>query len=352
MVKRDHGGKKAIHLKGIIDFSSNINCFGPPESVRRLFQNDLCKEIISYPDPDYPQLKEALSKYTGRKKEEIFLGNGSVEIFFWIAHFLRPRQVLAISPGFCEYFLAGKSAGGKVVEYFLRSEENFSLNLQEIKKLANRVDLLFIGNPNNPTGNLFERDKIFELADSLKTQAVLIIDEAFMDFCEEQDNYSLLPYIRENIWVIRSLTKFFSLAGLRIGCLLAPAKVVAEFEQKAPPWRINRVAELAAISALSEEQFIKEIPSIISEERENFFRLLQEVDYLRPFSSVTNFILVKVTHDDLDSTRLKELLLSRGFLIRDASTFSGLSKQYIRLAVRKPAENVALVEELKRLGGG
>jgi threonine-phosphate decarboxylase len=345
-MKREHGGKRESHPAGLIDFSTNVNCFGPPEVSRRVLAEATAEDISSYPDPDYPALKEALAGYAGRSPSEIFVSNGSVEIFYWACYIVRPRRVLVISPSFCEYIIAAKSSGAETKEHFLKSGDGFALNLADARRLARDADLVFMANPNNPSGNLHSRDELLELASSLGPSAVLLVDEAFMDFCKKKAEHSLTPYIDEKIWVARSLTKFFSLAGLRIGYLLAPAEVVKELEGKTPPWRVNRLAEMAALSALSDRKFIKETPERTARERERFARLLDNIGYLKPYPSAANFILAEIEHGVLDAPRLQELLIPRGFLIRDTSSFPGLSDRFIRLCVRQGDENEALIKEL------
>jgi threonine-phosphate decarboxylase len=348
-MKRIHGGKRLAHPDDVLDFSTNVNRFGPPEGVRRLFAGDLAEDIASYPDPDYPDLKQALCEYTGRGPDEIFLSNGSVEVFYWINYLLRPERILVVSPSFCEYILSGQSAGAEIIEHFLVPEEGFTLGIKQVLRRAGNADLVILANPNSPTGNLFSRDALLELASSLKPGATLLVDEAFMDFCEKKDEHALLSHINDKIWVSRSLTKFFSLAGLRIGYFVAPSEVVAKLEEKTPPWRVNRFAEMASLAALSDGEFISSIPGRTAAARERFTKSLESTNNLKPFPAAANFILVAVEHDFLDAPRLKDLLFPRGFLIRDASSFSGLSEKFIRLCVRKEEENAALVEELKVL---
>lgn len=350
-MKREHGGKRESHPREVIDFSSNVNCFGPPEGVRRLFTSDLSGEITDYPDPDYPRLKGALSGYTGRKPDEIFLSNGSVEIFYLLCFALRPGKALVISPSFCEYVFAARSAGAEVVEHFLKPDNGFILNFGKAAVPAREADLVFLGNPNSPTGNLLTPDDVMRLASGMKPGAVLLVDEAFMDFCGGSGGFSFSGKVDERVWVARSLTKFFSLAGLRIGYLLAPPRAVAALEGGAPPWRVNRLAEMAAIAALSDRSFIDEARERTARERERFAGMLEGVSYLRPFPAAANFILVEIDHEELDAPMLKELLLSRGFLVRDASSFSGLDRRFMRLAVRGGEDNAALVRELAALDG-
>ena len=350
----EHGGRRADHPAGVIDFSSNVNCFGPPEGVLKALREITADDISSYPDPGYPRLKGALAAHAGRAPEEIFLANGSVETFYWLASVLRPERMLVVSPCFSEYALAGLGAGARVLEHFLKPEDGFAFAAGKAAEAAVEADLVFLANPGSPSGALVEREALLELAGFLKPGAVMVVDEAFMEFCEEGEGHTLLPHVSERIWVSRSLTKFFSLAGLRIGYLVAPGDAVARLESRTPPWRVNRPAEKAALAALSDGEFIRTVPERIATERERFSSLLEGTGSLRAFPSAANFILLAIERAGCNAPGLKDALLRRGFLIRDASNFSGLSDGFVRLAVRREADNRALAREIGALapGGG
>lgn len=348
-MRREHGGKRSYHSAEVIDFSSNVNCFGPPTAVRELFSGGLAAEIADYPDPDYPELKAALADYTGRRPGEVFLGNGSAEVFFWASSLLKPSKALIVAPTFSEYGFAVRGAGGEVIEHVLDMDSGFSLDVEDTAGSAADCDLAFVCNPNNPTGNLFEPGAIQNLASSMKPGGVLVVDEAFMDFCEDRASHSMSGGRAEEVWVSGSLTKFFSLAGLRIGYLLAPPVAVRKMEAAAPLWRINRPAEMAAKAALGDSEFIRETPGRIAREREHLLELLQGTGFLEAYPSAANFVLARIGGLDLDSAALKGLLLERGFLIRDASDFSGLDGSFIRVAVRNREENEALAEALRSI---
>lgn len=341
-----HGGRRAAHPAGVIDFSSNVNCYGPPEGVLGALGETSADDISSYPDPGYPLLKDAIAAHTGRAPEEVFLANGSVETFYCLANVLRPERMLVVSPCFSEYALAGLGAGARVLEHFLKPGDGFAFDAGKAAEAAAEADLVFVANPGSPTGRLVEREALLELARCLKRGAVMVVDEAFMEFCEERESRTLLPHVSERIWVSRSLTKFFSLAGLRIGYLVAPGDTVARLESRTPPWRVNRLAEKAAVAALSDDEFIRTVPPKMARERERFSALMEGTGSLRAFPSAANFILLQIESAGLDAPGLKGALLPRGFLIRDASNFSGLSERFIRLAVRQEADNVALAREI------
>ncbi len=348
-MNRLHGGVRSGHPPGLIDFSSNLNPWGPPEGVRRLFQRDLLREIIPYPDPAYPDLRMALEHYTGCPSRLIFPANGSEEIFFWICLLLKPREVLVINPTYGEYAIAAWAAGAEVREHVLKAGNDFTLCPGDAAAPMRRADLVFLCNPNNPSGNLVPREDMRELAGLMKPGAVLVVDEAFMDFVTDSGDTTAIPMVGEGLWVTRSLTKFFSLAGLRLGYLLAPAEAIGKLESITPLWRVNRLAELAAIAALEDEAFIGEMPSRMAGERELFAEELRATGWLRPYPSAANFLLVEITRPGLKAGQLQHDLLERGYLIRDASSFTGMNERYVRLAVLDRESNAALVREMERI---
>jgi threonine-phosphate decarboxylase len=348
-MNRQHGGVRSGHPTGLIDFSSNLNPWGPPQSVLRLFEQDLSREIAAYPDPDYPALRASLGRYTGCPPERIFPANGSEEIFFWICRLLAPSEVLVINPTYGEYSIAARASGAEVRELVLQAENGFDLYLEEAAAPVCRADLVFLCNPNNPTGNLVARETIRDLAGMMKPGAVMVVDEAFMDFVTDSRSSTAVPLLGEGLWVTRSLTKYFSLAGLRLGYLLAPAETIRELETITPLWRVNRPAELAAIAALDDVGFIEDMPGRTATERECFAEELRATGWLRPYPSTANFLLVELTTPGMTAVRLQQDMLERGFLIRDASSFPGLNERFIRLAVLDRESNAALVREMERM---
>lgn len=345
-MKRVHGSRKESHPEGVIDFSSNVNCLGPPASVLDALRGDIAETVTCYPDPAYPALRVALAFHTDRRPDEVFPANGSVEILYWLCYMRRPKRVLVLSPCFCEYELAARAAGASIDEYFLEPTACFALDMEKAQLQASGADIVFACNPNSPTGRLFTRVEMLELAGALKPGALMLVDEAFMDFCDARDTASCLPDVCEKLWVSRSLTKFFSLAGLRAGYLVAPAADVARLEQATPPWSMNRVAEVAVMAALEDTEYIAEMPGRIARKRERFTALLEKTGLVRVYPSSANFLLVELAIGGLDSPELAARLLERGFLIREASSFSGLSSKYFRLAIRSGPDNEALVAAL------
>ncbi|MEW6189053.1 MAG: threonine-phosphate decarboxylase CobD [Actinomycetota bacterium] len=356
--KRVHGGNRLevawAHghpLDQLIDFSANINPFGPPPSVFESIRENL-SEVAHYPDHESRGLKKALAEYLSVKPSSIILGNGSVELIYLLTSYFRPRFALIPAPTFCEYELAIKAVGGGVIHIRLKKEEGFTIPTEEILEALPRVQMVFLCNPNNPTGNLLAGEdllKILERADELKV--VLILDEAYMDFVEKRERFSLNREAekRDNIFVLGSLTKFFALAGLRVGYAIANPKYVEELNSIKNPWNINCFAQVAGVSALRDIEFMRQSRIKIRENRHHLFMALSDMKGLKPYPSQANFILVEIEHRDWDSKRLQNELARRCLLIRDCESFRGLSRGFIRLAIRTREENEKLIDALKEI---
>ena len=345
-MKRGHGGIREGHPPGLIDFSSNLCPWGPPEAARRLLAGGLLAEAVSYPDPAYRSLRETLGRYAGCPPACVYPANGSEEIFFWLCRQLAPRSTVVIGPTYSEYGLAAEAAGSELRRLTRRPEKNFALDLEEVAAATAGADLVFVCNPDNPTGGLLSRGEVEDIRKRLKPGAVLLVDEAFMDFLEEKEGRTAVPLVSEGLWVTRSLTKFFSLAGLRLGYLVAPAETVETLEDSTPLWRVNRIAEAAALAALGDEGYIREVPARTAAEREHFTRSLEATGMLKVYPASANFLLAEITGPGMTAESLQRRLLERGYLIRDASDFHGLGERFIRLAVLDRERNQALTDEL------
>jgi len=356
-LKRVHGGdiwraaEESGRLSGeLIDFSSNINPYGPPSGVDKVIVASL-KGITHYPDPESRKLRGTLADYLGASSPNILVGNGSVDLIHFLANRFRPCRALIPSPTFCEYELAVKSAGGEVVHLVL-GRGDFSLDVEMVLERLSGVKMVFLCNPNNPTGNLFPRDRLELVAEEAeRLNVTIVVDEAFMDFLEDRENHSLIKEAvrRKNVLVLGSLTKFFALPGLRLGYVLAGEDLIAELAFHKEPWSVNHFAQVAGIAALKDEEFISMSRKLIAKERKSLYEDLLKLDRLKPYPSKTNFILVELEHPAWSSIRLREELAKRAIMIRDCSSFRGLGEKFIRVAVRDEVENGKLVDALKQV---
>ncbi|CAD7777939.1 MAG: Threonine-phosphate decarboxylase [Candidatus Methanoperedenaceae archaeon GB37] len=351
-----HGGNiyevRRKYKGEIIDFSANINPLGLSKKAKEVILKNLDK-ISYYPDPKAETLIRKIAQYWGISEESILLGNGSVNLIYLITFAYRPKTALIPEPTFSEYERASKNSGSEVKFLSLKEDEEFRLRYSSIPK----ADMIFICNPNNPTGNIVVEKSSIEkmpacLCVSARRQAKLVvIDEAFMDFLPNEMDYTLVWHAskNENIIVLRSFTKFFALPGLRIGYLISHPKTVKRLKRFQPPWEINILAQLTAEAVLDDREYIKETHKIISRERKFLFEELKRIEGLRPYPSVTNFLLIKIEKGNINSNILMKEVIKKGILLRNCSNFRTLGNKFIRIAVRSHKENLYLLKTLKEI---
>ena len=348
-----HGGnvteisrKYSIKKNNIVDFSSNINPLGFPANVKVLLRKEV-NEIICYPDSNSTELKEEIARRLGIDEKNILVGNGSTELIYLISRFLRPKCALIPVPTFSEYGKSLTSVGCELRYLPLKEREHFRFNIDEIISLLPKVDILYLCNPNNPTGVLLKKREATSLiANAEKGGVLVVVDEAFMDFT---DNESVADEIRKrkNLIVIKSLTKFFGIPGLRLGYLVANSKLVDKMNDCKEPWAVNILAQKAGIACFKNEQFVLKTRKFIDGERKYLMSKLSKLKGLKPYNSSTNYLLIKIIKSGLSSGKLYEMMAKQGLLIRDCRSFIGLGNKFIRVAVKKRKQNNLLIERLK-----
>jgi threonine-phosphate decarboxylase len=355
-----HGGdiwgfsrKYNIPLEEVLEFSGPINFLGPsPKAIEAVKQN--AKLIRYYPDPNPIEFKEQIAKYVGNgvQEENILLGNGSIELIYMITEILpKGFKALIPVPSFSEYEKAALRVGGQPV--FIQLPQNFGMDIEAIKKtVTDDTKIICICNPHSPSGTLYHKDKILDLIDFCnKKDIIFSIDENYIEFDDESLKNTVAAAVKdyENLFVIRSVTKFYGMAGIRFGYAVAAGTLIDKLETTRLPWSINGLACQVTMAALNDKQFIENTKTTIAENREALDRALEEIEGLHVYPSVTNFLLVKITNRKLTSTMLKELLAKERILIRDCCTFMGMDDSYFRVTIRSAQDNQKLVETIKRI---
>jgi L-threonine-O-3-phosphate decarboxylase len=350
-----HGGNitkicAAYGLKpdNILDFSASINPLGYSQNVLNAVRNG-SDAILHYPDTDCSELKRIIAEKTSHRESEIIIGNGSTELIYLTPRALRPKKALVFQPTFTDYTNASQLVHANVSEIVLDESSSFQFNLDYAKLNGFNPDLIFLCNPNNPTSQLIERERILELADYFPG-ATIVVDESFMGFVEERERYSVLKDagVIKNLVVICSLTKFFGMPGLRLGFLVTHESAADKINRFKEPWTVNAIAQLAGKAAMEDEDFIKRSREFVSAEKRFLYEQISEIDGLHPFYPAANFMLVRIDRPDLPISQLYTRLIKSGLVIRDCSNFRGLDERYFRLAVRTRDENLSLLKELKR----
>ena len=382
-----HGGNiykifREKNIKEILDYSSNINPYGIPESLKKRITENL--EILErYPDPDYIELRQKLAHLNKVDISNIILGNGAIEIIFLFMEVINPKKILIVSPTFGEYERAVKATERlenssilgdsdkkkndknncrkqKIeIEYFeLKESDDFKLNIGNLKnEFAKKYDLLIMCNPNNPTGKFLKLSETEEiLKECNKYNTKLFIDEAFIDFLEDGIKESIIntKENKQNLFVTRAFTKFFAMPGLRLGYGIYFDKNLEKgISEKKEPWSVNNIAEIAGLTVLDDTKYIEETLKWIAEEKTYVYEKLNEINGIKPYKTEVNFITVKIEDNfilkGLNVKILREKMLEQGILIRDASNFKFLDERFFRLAIKNRKNNIIVIEVLKEI---
>jgi len=332
----------------IVDFSASISPLGPPESVLAAIVAHL-QDTRAYPDPDYSELRAILAVAHHLPSDWILPGNGSAELLTWAARELSELEATyLVTPAFGDYFRALLAFKAKVFKWPLANGSWVMGNRAEASQLpiTNSRTGLLLNNPHNPTGQLFSRETILPLLDQF---ALVVVDEAFMDFVPPHQQQSLIPLVQEygNLVILRSLTKFYSLPGLRLGYAIAHPNRLRQWQQWRDPWPVNVLAAAAAVAALQDQAFEQLSWDWLSGARPRLFQGLAELPGLHPYRSAANFLLVR---SEQSSVLIQEKLLQQSqILIRDCVSFPELGDRFFRVAVRSPADNQRLIEGLAQI---
>ncbi len=333
------GERLGVPAESIIKLDANENPYGCSPKVKEALAKYPYFNL--YPDAGQTELRRQLSAFTGMPVENIVAGSGSDELIDLLLRlFLAPGdEVINCVPTFDMYRFSTQICGGKVVEVLRRPD--FTVDVEAIKVAVTRkTKMIFIANPNNPTGTLIPRKDILELAD---TGIPLVIDEAYYEFSGE----TVMPLVtqHDNLIVLRTFSKWAGLAGLRVGYGVFPA-IIAEILMKIkPPYNVNAAALVAVRESIKDAAYLLETVKLMVAEREKLFNELSKIPYLRPVPSRANFVLCAVTRGA--AAILQQELQNRGILSRYYDT--KLLSNYIRFSVGKPEHTRIVIQALREL---
>jgi threonine-phosphate decarboxylase len=357
-----HGGnvweiseKYNIPVDQLVDFSISTNPLGAPEAALESIRQHL-NLIKHYPDPDHEWLLEALAKSAGVEPNNVVVGNGSTELIYLFNEVFLENGYEAIIPvpSFSEYKAAIERFGGNMVFLTCDASKNFQLNIEELEgAISKKTRIIFLCNPNSPTGVLYEKEDLLRVIRFATERNVLVfLDEDYIDFVDDSKRYSMAEYVNEynNLFVLRSLTKFFGLGGARIGFGIGSPDLVNVLKNIRMPWSVNSLAMFATVAAIKDTEFIKKSRLLVSQGRREMLEMFRSIPWLKVYPSETNFLLIQIIREDLTSTQLREGLAKKGLLIRDCKDFDGLDNRFFRVTVRRPEENRKLIEQIKSFG--
>jgi len=331
-------------LAGAINLASNESPFGPSPKAIEAIKSEASR-VGMYPNPQGEELKRATAGYIGVDFECVALGNGSDELVDLACKaFMDPgEKVLIPLPAFSIYELACRINGG--LTEFLELPD-LEWRAADLIRAMKDVRLAFIGRPNNPTGNGIDIEGLRELLDVGK---LVVVDEAYVEFA----GYSVAKEVkkRQNLLVLRTFSKAFGLAGLRVGYAIGSPELTEALEQVRAPFSVNSLAQAAAIAALRDRRYLRKVIAMIRKGRTYLRRELSRLG-MRVLPSDANFLMVDVTPLGTDAPALCEFLAKKGILIRDLSNFRGAGPSWVRISVGKPEQNERLVAAIKQFKRG
>ena len=343
-MNKGHGANIFKYSKSgdLLDFSSNINPYGPTERVKNNIREHL-DLIARYPDVSYGKLFDVLEKYLGVDKTHISLGNGAMEVID--ATISLYENIVIFEPAFMEYEIRARVQKKNIKKINLDS--SFKPNVHDLDfDLENT--LVIITSPHNPSGvslSKKEFDAIYEKVSN--NGGAILMDEAFHEFSSV--DYDLAKEISKykNLFVVRAATKFFSLPGLRLGYLVSNFK--NDIDNHIPTWSVSSLVENLGEDLLLDEEFIISSKAKLAKSRDKLFLELKKIDGVHPIPSDANYILIKT---DFDNEMLFQNLLKKGILVRMCDNYANLGHQYIRVTVKKDEDNEKLLKALKEEKNG
>lgn len=331
MSLRLHGD--ALAGAGMLDFAVNVWPGQRPPALQDALERALAD---GHRYPDEREAREAIAARHGRSPDEVLLTNGACDAFWLLAQTFRPKLAVCIHPGFTEPEAALRAAGSEVVQV-LREGERWRFDPAQVSEEA---DCVVLGNPNNPTGTLDAHETITALA---RRWRLLVVDESFIDFVPSETASLAGDRDVPGLIVVRSLTKLWSLAGIRAGYLLAPAQIVERLAAHRQPWSVNILACAALAVCAGDRDTPRCVAAEVAFVREELAGALRLLPGVRVWPSEANFLLVRVP----DGPGIVEALRERSIAVRPAASFPGLDESYIRIAVRTREDNAVLMNDFR-----
>ena len=352
LVPYEHGRpveevRRELGLERVFKLASNENPWGPPERViKALLSADLVEALRMYPDGAARALRERIAERLGLTADWIALGNGSDELIHFIGLvFLRPGDEVVVGhPSFVRYYASAQLNGAKLVKVPLK---DYRLDLPSMAEaITERTKLVFIANPNNPTGTMVTADEVEEFMRKVPRDVVVIFDEAYCSFVDDPDFPDTLPYVKEGerpVIVLRTFSKDYGLAGLRVGYGVMPPEIREYVDKVREPFNVNSLAQLAALTALEDEGYVEWVRRRNAEGKQYLYRELRRLG-LSYVPTQANFMLVDVGRP---AREVFEALLRRGVIVRPADSFG--YPTHIRVTIGRPEENRAFIKALEEV---
>lgn len=336
----DWAGYRAEFGCDALDFSANVSPLGLPAGVAAAITNAL-PTADRYPDPLCRELRAALAGAEGVPADWILCGNGAADLIFRLALAVRPRRALLPAPTFAEYEAALQTVGCAVQRVFLREENEFAVTEEFIDAVTPETDIVFLCQPNNPTGQVTPPALVERLVRRCaECGAVLVVDECFLDFLPDRDAWTAKQLLRDapQLIILKAFTKLYAMAGVRLGyALCGDAALLEKMRGAGQPWAVSSLAQAAGLAALQETAYAGAVRALIAEQRPRIAAGLRALG-LRVMDGQANYLLFRATPD------FGEKLRRRGAVVRSCANYPGLDAAWYRTAVRTAEENTRLLQ--------
>ncbi len=340
-----------IRKEDIVSFSANVN----PLGVSPLLKRDLASKldvISTYPDREYTQLRKVIAAYTGASPESILVGNGSTELITLFIKMIAPKKAMIIGPTYSEYERELSLSGGVSIYYPLNEENGFDLDPERLSgALDGSIDMLIICNPNNPTSSAIKRDRMRLILDACKINGIFVlVDETYIEFAEDYDGISSIPLTSayDNLCLLRGVSKFFAAPGLRLGyAICGDTHLMNDIGKIKDPWTVSSLAEIAGQLMFKDADYIKQTKELISSERARVCSILKSTDGIKVYDPVANFVLCRITKENVDADILFDNAIRKNLMIRNCSSFPFLDNKYFRICFMSPQDNDRLLAVIR-----
>ncbi len=355
MKKFKHGGniqdaRRRLKTKKILDFSANINPLGLSDKINCAIKKHL-SDIVHYPEAKSKELKKVIAKNYHINKKSVVASNGATELFYALCKLLKPKRTFVPVPGFLEYQRASIASGSKLKEFVLTEKTGFEPNLAELCKKLKAGDMLFLGNPNNPTGTILNKNDFTTFLQTVTDRAYIVVDESFIDFLPSPKDYSMRSLCNQhkNLIIIHSLTKFFAIPGLRLGFGIFDKKLAKKLDKTLDCWNVNSLAQQAGIAALKDGKYIKKSRRYLIKSRTKFVKELSKIKDFKITTSKFNYLLINIQKTRLTAEQFCAKMFAQKILVRNCSNFKTLEEGFVRIAVKSIKENKLFIKSLKKV---
>lgn len=344
-----HGGDWAGFFESYgfnaLDFSANISPLGMPEGIKNAVIKSL-EDAHRYPDPLCRSLVKKLSQKENVPESYCLFGNGAADLIFRLVLAKKPKNALITAPCFAEYEQALNALGCNVHRFVLIFENEFHLDETFLEQINEKTDMVFLCEPNNPTGITTKKELLMKIAERCsRVGATLLIDECFNDFLDSPEEHTMKSCLKDykNVVILKAFTKMYAMAGIRLGyCLTSDEELIQKMQAVSQPWAVSSLAQAAGEAALFEEDYVKSVRSLIKKERFWLKERLKELGF-SVVDSKANYILFR------SEAELYESLKNRGILIRSCKNYCGLDKNWYRIAVKTHEENERLISAMREV---